>query len=107
MSVLNNPTPLTLHASPLPAEPAPEAKARTMTAMIEVHHLVKQFGRFTAVDRISFSVPTGTIRAFLGPNGAANHAGNCANSARRAHDGPPIQNIVLQLQVVSPSLHPP
>jgi hypothetical protein len=47
-----------------------EAKARTMTAMIEVHDLVKQFGAFTAVDRISFSVPTGTIRAFLGPNGA-------------------------------------
>src|SRR5271167_1941583 len=41
-----------------------------MTAMIEVHDLVKQFGTFTAVDRISFSVPTGTIRAFLGPNGA-------------------------------------
>jgi ABC-2 type transport system ATP-binding protein len=41
-----------------------------MPAMIEVHDLVKQFGTFTAVDRISFSVPTGTIRAFLGPNGA-------------------------------------
>ena len=41
-----------------------------MTAMIEVHDLVKQFGTFTAVDRISFSVPQGTIRAFLGPNGA-------------------------------------
>ncbi len=38
--------------------------------MIEVQDLVKQFGAFTAVDRISFSVPTGTIRAFLGPNGA-------------------------------------
>jgi ABC-2 type transport system ATP-binding protein len=41
-----------------------------MTAMIEVHDLVKQFGTFTAVDHISFSVPAGTIRAFLGPNGA-------------------------------------
>jgi ABC-2 type transport system ATP-binding protein len=54
----------------LPRQAPLEAKARTMTAMIEVQDLVKQFGAFTAVDRISFSVPTGTIRAFLGPNGA-------------------------------------
>ena len=32
--------------------------------------LVKRFGRFTAVDRISFSVRTGEIFGFLGPNGA-------------------------------------
>ncbi len=41
-----------------------------MTAMIEVHDLVKAFGTFRAVDQISFSVDAGTIRAFLGPNGA-------------------------------------
>jgi ABC-2 type transport system ATP-binding protein len=41
-----------------------------MAAMIEVHDLVKAFGTFTAVDRISFSVGEGAIRAFLGPNGA-------------------------------------
>jgi ABC-2 type transport system ATP-binding protein len=41
-----------------------------MAAMIEVRDLVKVFGRFTAVDHISFSVPEGQIRAFLGPNGA-------------------------------------
>jgi len=31
---------------------------------------VKRFGNFTAVDRISFSVPKGEIFGFLGPNGA-------------------------------------
>ncbi len=38
--------------------------------MIEVRDLVKKFGDFTAVDRISFTVPPGTIFGFLGPNGA-------------------------------------
>jgi ABC-2 type transport system ATP-binding protein len=38
--------------------------------MIEVCDLVKVFGAFTAVDRISLRVPEGEIRAFLGPNGA-------------------------------------
>ncbi|MBN2057894.1 MAG: ABC transporter ATP-binding protein [Candidatus Saganbacteria bacterium] len=37
---------------------------------IEVRDLVKQFGRFTAVDRVSFSVKQGEIFGFLGPNGA-------------------------------------
>jgi ABC-2 type transport system ATP-binding protein len=37
---------------------------------IEVHHLVKNFGDFTAVNDITFSVPAGEIFAFLGPNGA-------------------------------------
>lgn len=32
--------------------------------------LEKRFGDFVAVDRISFSVPRGTIYGFLGPNGA-------------------------------------
>ncbi|HKV23316.1 MAG TPA: ATP-binding cassette domain-containing protein [Candidatus Acidoferrum sp.] len=38
--------------------------------MIRVENLVKKFGDFTAVDNISFEVPTGEIFAFLGPNGA-------------------------------------
>ncbi len=41
-----------------------------MSSIIEVKDLVKQFGEFTAVDRISFSVAPGEIFAFLGPNGA-------------------------------------
>ncbi len=38
--------------------------------MIEVTNLVKRFGGFTAVDKISFTVKNGEIFAFLGPNGA-------------------------------------
>jgi ABC-2 type transport system ATP-binding protein len=37
---------------------------------VAVTDLVKRFGRFTAVDRISFSVRVGEIFGFLGPNGA-------------------------------------
>ena len=38
--------------------------------MIEVQHLTKRYGRFTAVDDISFRVEKGEILGFLGPNGA-------------------------------------
>lgn len=38
--------------------------------MIETHGIVKRFGRVVAVDRVSFSVPPGSICGFLGPNGA-------------------------------------
>lgn len=38
--------------------------------IIEVHELTKQFGDFTAVNRISFSVEKGEIFGFLGANGA-------------------------------------
>jgi ABC-2 type transport system ATP-binding protein len=38
--------------------------------IIEVQHLTKKFGDFTAVDDISFSVRSGERFAFLGPNGA-------------------------------------
>ncbi len=37
---------------------------------IEVSGLTKRFGRFTAVDNISFRVAPGEIFGFLGPNGA-------------------------------------
>jgi len=38
--------------------------------MIEVKNVSKKFGKFTAVDDISFKVEKGEIFAFLGPNGA-------------------------------------
>ncbi len=38
--------------------------------MIRVQDLVKTFGDFKAVDRVSFEVRKGEIFAFLGPNGA-------------------------------------
>jgi ABC-2 type transport system ATP-binding protein len=42
-----------------------------MTApAIEAIDLVKQFGDFTAVDGVSFTVPQGTVLGLLGPNGA-------------------------------------
>lgn len=38
--------------------------------MIEIDGLVKNFGPFTAVDGISFTVARGEVLGFLGPNGA-------------------------------------
>ena len=37
---------------------------------IEVEHIVKKYGEFTAVDDVSFSVKEGEIFGLLGPNGA-------------------------------------
>jgi ABC-2 type transport system ATP-binding protein len=37
---------------------------------VEAVELVKRFGDNTAVDRVSFSVPTGSVLGLLGPNGA-------------------------------------
>lgn len=39
-------------------------------AAIEVEHIVKKYGEFTAVDDVSFSVTEGEIFGLLGPNGA-------------------------------------
>jgi ABC-2 type transport system ATP-binding protein len=41
-----------------------------MTAVIEVEHLTKRFGRFTAIDDLSFSVQEHGIYGLLGRNGA-------------------------------------
>lgn len=41
-----------------------------MNNIIEVSNLTKKFGKFMAVDNISFGVSAGQIFAFLGPNGA-------------------------------------
>jgi len=41
-----------------------------MENIIEVKHLIKKYGDFTAVNDISFQVKAGEIFAFLGPNGA-------------------------------------
>ena len=42
----------------------------TPGARIEIEHLTKRFGGFTAVDDLSFVVEPGRITGFLGPNGA-------------------------------------
>jgi ABC-2 type transport system ATP-binding protein len=41
-----------------------------MAAIIDVQHLTKRFGDFTAVDDVNVEVEAGDIFAFLGPNGA-------------------------------------
>ena len=38
--------------------------------MIAIHNLVKEYGKFRAVDGVSLEVPPGQIHGFLGPNGA-------------------------------------
>ena len=38
--------------------------------MIATHDLVKEYGKFRAVDGVSLDVPCGQIHGFLGPNGA-------------------------------------
>ena len=38
--------------------------------MIEVKNVTKKYGKFTAVDNISFTVKDGEVVGFLGPNGA-------------------------------------
>jgi ABC-2 type transport system ATP-binding protein len=42
----------------------------TPPAVIEARGLTRVFGRFTAVNDVSFAVPRGEIFGFLGPNGA-------------------------------------
>jgi ABC-2 type transport system ATP-binding protein len=41
-----------------------------MSHAVEVENLVKTFGKFVAVDHVSFQVDKGEIFGFLGPNGA-------------------------------------
>ena len=38
--------------------------------MIEVKNLVKHFGKFTALDNLSFNVEKGYVYGLVGPNGA-------------------------------------
>src|SRR5438874_13133657 len=38
--------------------------------MLELRNITKQFGTVLANDRVSFKVPTGTIHAIVGENGA-------------------------------------
>ncbi len=48
----------------------PGPVGREPAAAVAVEGLTRTFGRFTAVDAVSFSVPKGEIFGFLGPNGA-------------------------------------
>ncbi len=50
--------------------PASSARAAATGAAIEADGLVKRFGTFTAVDRVSLSVGRGEVVALIGPSGS-------------------------------------
>ncbi|PYV55703.1 MAG: multidrug ABC transporter ATP-binding protein [Acidobacteria bacterium] len=58
-----------LHFSKVARSGAPSS-ANGSGKAIEVDHIVKKFGEFTAVDDVSFLVKEGEIFGLLGPNGA-------------------------------------
>ena len=65
----------TNHAIPAPASGPGTTLEKpvydpTAPSAIEVEHIVKKYGDFTAVDDVSFSVKEGEIFGLLGPNGA-------------------------------------
>ena len=41
-----------------------------MNSILEVKNVVKQFGDYTALNNVSFTIPEGSIYGLLGPNGA-------------------------------------
>jgi ABC-2 type transport system ATP-binding protein len=41
-----------------------------MGGVLELNGLTRRFGRVTALNGLSFSVPAGQVAGFLGPNGA-------------------------------------
>ena len=47
-----------------------DSAAKIDTVAVQVEHLTRRFGTFTAVDDIGFQVKKGEIFGFLGPNGA-------------------------------------
>src|SRR5260370_41571133 len=54
----------------LDAKASGGSPASETTHAIEVQHIVKKYGEFTAVDDVSFHVSDGEIFGLLGPNGA-------------------------------------
>ena len=56
--------------SPKNGGSAQNGRPLSLPNAIEVEHITKKYGDFTAVDDISFSVPEGEIFGLLGPNGA-------------------------------------
>ncbi len=55
---------------PEPTAPAAPSAAVTDEVIVETRGLVKRYGKLTAVNDLSLSVPRGAIYGFVGPNGA-------------------------------------
>ncbi|OEU47859.1 MAG: ABC transporter [Desulfobulbaceae bacterium S3730MH12] len=53
-----------------PAVQLTVGKEQPPAIAVDVSHLTRRFGNFTAVNDVSFQVPAGQIFGFLGPNGA-------------------------------------
>jgi ABC-2 type transport system ATP-binding protein len=53
-----------------PASQEPAIGGAAGDAVVDVHDLVRRFGKFVAVDRVNFCVKRGEIFGLLGPNGA-------------------------------------
>jgi ABC-2 type transport system ATP-binding protein len=56
--------------APAPASQEPAIGGAAGDAVVDVHDLVRRFGKFVAVDRVNFCVKRGEIFGLLGPNGA-------------------------------------
>ena len=41
-----------------------------MTPIIDIRQLTKRYGKLTALDRVTFSVPQGSVFGLIGPDGA-------------------------------------
>jgi len=57
-------------ANQAPATQEPAIRGTAGELVVEVHDLIRRFGKFVAVDGVSFFVKRGEIFGLLGPNGA-------------------------------------
>lgn len=69
------------------AHPIETEQATPAGTMVEVSHLVKRYGRTTAVDDVSFTIRRGEIFGLLGPNGAGKTTTLETIEGIRASDG--------------------
>ena len=69
MMAENTPNPIAAAGTPAATLEKPVYDP-TAPSAIDVDHIVKKYGEFTAVDDVSFDVKEGEIFGLLGPNGA-------------------------------------
>jgi ABC-2 type transport system ATP-binding protein len=61
----------------------PQISGSAGDRVVDVHDLVRRFGKFVAVNRANFFVKRGEIFGLLGPNGAGKTTTTCATHAPR------------------------